>query len=204
VLVVVALYLSLNVAYLWVMTPADVAAAPALAADAARIAAGAAGAQFVSVLIVISSLGFLAVVILTGPRLYYAMATDGVFFARAGRLHPRYRTPVFALWFQAAVSLVLLTTNTYDQLLSYVVFADWLFFGLTAGALLIVRHRDPSPRADVARVPGHPVTTSLFVAVAAGVVLNSFIVYPTQSLIGSAILAGASLVFFVMRRRAVT
>src|SRR5207248_7593729 len=177
VIVVVLLYLSLNLAYLWVLTPDRVAASPALAADMARAVAGEAGARFVGILIVVSSLGFLAVVILTGPRLYYAMATDGLLVARAGRLHPKYRTPVFALWFQAAVSLALLTTNTYDQLLSYVVFADWLFFGLTAGALLIVRRRDPSPDAAIAYAPGHPVTTWLFVIVAAGVVRNSCVAY---------------------------
>jgi basic amino acid/polyamine antiporter, APA family len=201
VIVVVALYLALNLAYLWVLTPAQVAASPALAADVARAVAGNLGARFVAMLIVISSLGFLAVVILTGPRLYYAMAADGLFFRRAARLHPRYRTPVFALWFQAAVSLVLLTTNTYDQLLSYVVFADWLFFGLTAGALVIVRRRVPRPGAAIARVPGHPITTGAFIAVAAGIVVNSFVAYPTQSLIGSAILLAATLVFFATGRR---
>ena len=197
VVVVVALYLSLNLAYLWVMTPAQIAASPALAADMARAAAGEAGARFVALLIIVSSLGFLTVVIMTGPRLYYAMAADGLLFDRVGRLHPKYQTPVFALWLQAAVSLTLMTTNTYDQLLSYVVFADWLFFGLTAGALLIVRHRDPRPDGDIASVPGHPVTTLMFVAVAAGVVLNSFVAYPAQSLIGSAILLFATGIFFV-------
>lgn len=200
VLVVVTLYVTLNLAYLWVLTPQQIAASPALASDVAYAAAGAAGAQFVTVLIVISTLGFLSVVILTGPRLYYAMAADGLFFARAGRLHPRYRTPVFALWFQAAVSLVLLTTNTYDQLLSYVVFADWLFFGLTAGALLIVRRNDsPEGTELIARVPGHPWTTLAFIAIAAGVVIDSFVVYSTQSLIGSTIL-GAAAIGFVMAR----
>ena len=87
VIVVVALYLSLNLAYLWVLTPAQMAASPALAADMARAVAGAAGARFVALLIVVSSLGFLAVVILTGPRLIYAMATDGLFFRGAARLH---------------------------------------------------------------------------------------------------------------------
>jgi APA family basic amino acid/polyamine antiporter len=200
VIVVVALYLALNLAYLWVLTPAQVAASPALAADMAHAVAGAAGAQFVALLIVVSSLGFLAVVILTGPRLYYAMAADGLFFGRAAHLHPRYQTPVFALWFQAAISLALLTTNTYDQLLSYVVFADWLFFGLTAGALVIVRRRDVSRLpGEIARMPGHPWTTAVFIAVAAGIVLNSFFAYPAQSLIGSTILAVASVVFFVSR-----
>jgi basic amino acid/polyamine antiporter, APA family len=202
VVAVVALYLSLNLAYLWVLTPSEVAASPALAADMARAAAGPAGARFVALLIVVSSLGFLAVVILTGPRLIYAMAADGLFFRRAARLHPRFGTPVFALWFQAAVSLTLLTTNSYDQLLSYVVFADWLFFGLTAGALVIVRarrDRDGAGSTAIARAPGHPWTTGAFIAVAAGIVVNSFFAYPTQSLIGSGILAAAAAVFFVTR-----
>ncbi|HEV3063001.1 MAG TPA: amino acid permease [Vicinamibacterales bacterium] len=199
VTVVVALYLSMNLAYLWVMTPSEMAASPALASDMARAVAGATGARFVAALIVVSSLGFLAVVILTGPRLYYAMAADGLFFRRAGRLHPRFRTPVFALSFQAAVSLALMTTNTYDQLLSYVVFADWLFFGLTAAALFVVRARDDAGGAVHGGVPGHPVTTGVFVAVAAGVVVNSFVAYPTQSLVGTAILAVASAVFFKVR-----
>src|SRR5262249_10712850 len=200
VIVVVALYLSLNLAYLWVMTPTQVAQSPALAAAMAGAAAGDIGARLVALLIVVSSLGFLAVVILTGPRLYYAMAADGLLPARVGRLHPRFQTPVFALWTQAAVSLALLTTNTYDQLLSYVVFADWLFFGLPAAGLLIVRRRDPAPHGEIAFVPGHPVTTSMFVLVAAGVVVNSFVVYPTQSLIGATILAIAAAVFFVTIR----
>jgi APA family basic amino acid/polyamine antiporter len=199
VLVVIALYLGVNLAYLWAFTPAQIAASQALAYDVAYASAGDQGARFVTLLIILSSLGFLSVVILTGPRLYYAMAADGLFFRRAARLHPRYRTPVFALWFQCAVSLVLLTTNTYDQLLSYVVFADWLFFGMTAGALLIVRRRDGGGEA-IARVPGHPWTTLTFVAVAAGVVIDSFVVYPTQSLIGSTILAAAGVVFFAVRR----
>jgi APA family basic amino acid/polyamine antiporter len=212
VIAVVILYLSLNLAYLWVLTPDQIATSPALASDMARAAAGAAGARFVALLIVVSSLGFLAVVILTGPRLIYAMAADGLFFRRAADLHPRYSTPVFALWFQAAVSLALLTTNTYDQLLSYVVFADWLFFGLTAGALVIIRRRaalagspgisERSPYNDdrqISSMPGHPWTTFAFIAVAVGIVVNSFFVYPTQSIIGSAILGAAAIAFFVTR-----
>jgi APA family basic amino acid/polyamine antiporter len=200
VLLVITLYLSLNVAYLWALTPAQMAASPALAADMARAVAGDVGARFVAILIVISSLGFLAVVIMTGARLYYAMAADGLFIPAAGRLHPRYHTPVFALWFQATVSLALMTTNSYDQLLSYVVFADWLFFGLTAGALFVVRLRGDISGDGVFRAPGHPWTTGAFVLVAAGVVVNTFFVYPIQSAIGSAILTGAAIVFAMMPR----
>jgi APA family basic amino acid/polyamine antiporter len=199
VVVVITLYLSLNLAYLWAFTPAEIATSPALAAEVARRVGGDAGARLVAVLVVISSLGFLGVVIITGPRLYYAMARDGLFFAHAGRLHPRYHTPVFALWFQAGVSLALLTTNTYDELLSYTVFADWLFFGLTAGALFILRRREPEAHATL-RAPGHPFTTGLFVLVALGIVLNSFVAFPAQSLIGSGILLLAAAVYAIVYR----
>jgi APA family basic amino acid/polyamine antiporter len=197
VVLVVTLYLLLNLAYLWVLPASGVAASTALAADVARAAAGEIGARFVSALIVASSLGFLAVVIMTGPRLCYAMACDGLFFRRAARLHPRHGTPVFALWFQTAVALLLLATNTFDELLSYVVFADWLFFGLTAGALIRARRRDPSP-PHVFRAPGHPVTTWGFVVVAAGVVLNCLVAYPAQSMAGCAILAVAAVAYALL------
>jgi APA family basic amino acid/polyamine antiporter len=200
VIIVVALYLSLNVAYLWVLPPDAVAASTALAADVARAVAGEAGARFVAALIVVSSLGFLAVIIMTGPRLCYAMAKDGLFFRQAGTLHPRYRTPVFALWFQTAMAVVLILSNSYDQLLSYVVFADWLFFGLTAGSIFILRARGRGSRGP-APTPGHPITTGLFVIVAAGIVLNSFVAYPRQSLTGSAILAAATIAYWMFVRR---
>ena len=200
VIAVVVLYLSLNLAYLWVMTPEQIAASPALAADMARTVAGVAGAHFVALLIVVSSLGFMSVVVLTGARLVYAMAADGLFLRRAATLHPRYATPVFALWFQTAVSIALLSTNTYDQLLSYVVFADWLFFALTAGVVFVVRSREQRTGDQIALVPGHPWTTGAFIAVAAGVVFNSFVAAPIQSLIGSGILTVAAAVFFGVRR----
>lgn len=192
---VVALYVSINVAYLWVLTPTQMAASTALAADVAAAVAGSAGARLVSALILVSSLGILAVLILTGPRLYFAMANDGLLIHRAGILHPTHRTPAFALGLQTAVAIALLATNTYEQLLSYVVFAGWLFAGLTAGALIIVRRRDPAPHPHVASMPGHPVTTALFVAVCAVVVISSIVAHPTQSLIGAAILAAAAIVY---------
>jgi APA family basic amino acid/polyamine antiporter len=191
VILVVIVYLTLNVAYLHAMTPAGIAGSTALASDVARAVAGEGGARFVAALILVSALGFLAVIILTGPRLYYAMAKDGLFFRRAGRLHPRFRTPTFTLWFQCGVSVALLLTNTYDQLLSYVVFADWLFFGLTVGAIFVLRRSDPRP-AGIAAMPGHPVSTSLFVLAALGIVTNCFVAYTVQSLIGSAILLAAA------------
>jgi APA family basic amino acid/polyamine antiporter len=199
VMLVVTLYLGLNLAYLWVLTPGQMGASTALAADMARVVAGDLGARLVAALILVSSLGFLSVIILTGPRLYYAMAADGLFLARAARLHPRHRTPTFTLWFQTGVSVVLLATNTFDQLLSYVVFADWLFFGLTVGALFVLRRQEPV-HEGIAAMPGHPVTTLVFVLVAAGIVLNSFVAYTAQSLAGTAILLAAAVSYFLVVR----
>ena len=194
---VVMLYIGLNVAYLLVLTPAQVAASTALAADVASAAAGSAGARLVTALILVSCLGFLSVIILTGPRLYYAMAADGVLFQRVGALHPRFKTPAVALWLQALVSIALIATNTYDQLLSYVVFADWLFFGLAVAGLFVLRRRQPVG-PGIHAMPGHPLTTILFVLAAVGIVLNSFFAYTTQSLIGSGILLAGAAAYCLM------
>src|SRR5690606_4063284 len=129
--------------------------------------------------------------------LYYAMAKDGCFFARAATLHPRYRTPTFTLWLQTVVALLLLMTNTYDQLLSYVVFADWLFFSSAAAAIFVLRRRGTGEPGQVFKMPGHPVTTLIFVIAGAGIVLNSFFAYPAQSLIGTAILVAAAIFYAV-------
>jgi basic amino acid/polyamine antiporter, APA family len=200
VLLVVLVYVGLNVAYLSVYTPAAVASSKTLAADVARTLVGEAGARFVAALLVVSCLGWLSVVILTGPRLVYAMAKDGVFFERAGRLHPRFRTPVFTLVLQAAISIVLLLSNSYDELLSYVVFADWLFFGLAVAGLFVLRRRDPKP-AGVFLMPGYPWSALVFVAVAAAIVLNSFVVAPRQSWTGCALLGVGALLYWVAKRR---
>ncbi len=202
VALVVTLYVGLNVAYLRVLTASQIAASPAVAYEIARTVAGERGGRLVATLIAVSSLGLLSVIVQAAPRLYYAMARDGLFPRRAAMLHPRFRTPAFMLWFQSGVSIALLATNTYDELLSYVVFTEWLFFALAAGALFVLRRRDPRPTGLVA-MPGHPVTTLLFVLASAGIVVNTFFTYTTQSLIGSAILlAGAvSYIFIAVRHR---
>jgi APA family basic amino acid/polyamine antiporter len=200
VAVVVVLYVGLNVAYLRMLPVERVASSPALAADAAAVVLGEAGARLVAALIVVSALGFLSVIVMTGPRLYYALAADGAFLRRAASLHPRYRTPVFNLWLQCALAVALIATNTYDQLLSYVVFADWLFFALAVAALFVLRRRAPAP-PGVFLMPGYPWTTAVFVAVAVGIVAVSFYAYPRQSLTGTAILAAGAGVHALTLRR---
>ena len=202
VLLVVVVYVGLVLAYLWVLPPAEVASSTALAADVARALVGPAGARFVGALIAVSCLGFLAVMTMTGPRLYYAMATDGLFLERAARLHPRHGTPAFLIRLQAAVAVALLVSQTYDQLLSYVVFCDALFFALTAAALFRFRARDGArPDAAVFRAPGHPFTTALFVAINLAVVLNCFAAAPRQAALGCGVLAIGAASFVALRAR---
>lgn len=200
VALVVAVYVGLNLVYLAVLSPSEIAASGALAADVAGRLAGPVGARFVAGLIVVSCLGFLAVMTLTGPRLYFAMARDGVFWRRAGELHPRFSTPAFTIRMQAGAALVLLLTQSYDQLLSYVVFADWLFFALAAAGLFVLRRRGGAPLGHF-RTPGHPWSTGLFVAVAVGVVINSFVAAPVQALAGCGVLAVGSLAYLLSRPR---
>jgi APA family basic amino acid/polyamine antiporter len=196
----VLLYLALNLAYLWVLPPGQVAASTALGADVAAALIGDAGRLFMAGVIAVSCLGILAVILLTGPRLFFAMAQDGLFFARAARLHPRYGTPVFTIVVQALAGIALIFTNTFDQLLAWTVFADWLFFALTVATLFRLRHL----RAGGYRIfkaPGHPVTTVIFVAVALGVVANCFRTAPQQALVGAAILAAGAALYPLVRRR---
>src|SRR6185436_912488 len=110
-------YLLLNVTYLWVLPAEKVASSTALGADVAEALVGKGGRVFMAGLIGVSCLGILSVVLLTGPRLFYAMANEGLFFARFARLHPRYRTPSFAIAIQALAAVALVFTNTFDQLL---------------------------------------------------------------------------------------
>jgi len=200
VALVVVVYVGLNVIYLRVLSPAEVAGSQALAADVARRLIGPTGATFVGALIVVSCLGFLSVMTMTGPRLYYAMALDGVFLRRAARLHPRFQTPSFTIRLQAAAALALLLSQTYDQLLSFVVFSDWLFFALTAAGLFVLRRRDGFPPGTF-RAPGHPVTTALFVATGAGIVINSFVAAPRQALAGCGVLAAGAIAHALTVRR---
>jgi APA family basic amino acid/polyamine antiporter len=197
---VVLVYVSVNVAYLRALGLAGLAATTTPAADAARYWFGNAGDWFVTLAITISTFGFLNLCVLAPTRVYYAMAADGVFFPAVARLHPRYRTPSLAIVLQSAWAVVLALSGTYAQLLDYVVFADWIFFGLTVGAVIVLRRTMPdAPRPF--RMWGYPLTPALFVAVAASVVASVVRVSPAQSAMGALLLAAGVPAYAVWRRR---
>lgn len=189
VLIVAATYLLVNVAYLRALGLEGLAASRAPAAETMFVYLGPTGRTLITAGIVTSTVGFLSMVILMSARVYQAMAADGLFFRSMAALHPRTRTPVAALIAQGGVALLLLLTGTYGQLLDYVVFADWIFFGSTAASLFVLRQRDDE-RGVVApvRSPLHPVGTVLFVAAAVYVVIGSVLSNPGNAARGAGLL----------------
>ncbi len=203
VTIVVAVYLLANVAYLRALGVAGLAASSAPAADTIARVAGPAGRTLVAAGIAASTFGFLDLVILVSPRVYQAMARDGLFFGAFARLHPRFRTPVAAIVAQGAWASALLLVGSYGQLLDYVTFADWIFFGLTAASLVVLRRRDAATGGSDAgfRAPLYPWSVVAFCVAAAYVVLGSVLSDPGNAVRGALILAAGVPAFLFWRRR---
>ncbi len=202
VLVVVATYMLVNVAYLRALGVEGLAASSAPAADTMFVYLGPVGRTLIACGIVASTVGFLSMVILMSARVYQAMAADGLFFHSMATLHPRTRTPVAALLGQGAVTIALLLTGSYGQLLDYVVFADWIFFGSTAAALFVLRARDQkSSIRPAVQTPLHPFSTLLFIAAAIYVVIGSITSNPGNAARGAGLLALGLPVYAYWRRQ---
>ena len=161
-LAVVAIYLLVNVAYLRTLGLEGLAGTATPAAETAGRWMGAAGERFVSAAIAISTFGFLNLSVLAPARVYYAMAADGAFHPSLARLHPRFGTPDVAIILQAVWAIALAVTGRYEQLLSWVVFGDWIFFGLTVAGLFVLRRRLGPPASH--GTPLYPWLPAFFVA----------------------------------------
>jgi len=186
---VVLLYLAANVVYISVLGTTGLAQSAAPASDVMRRALGDAGARAIAAGIAISTVGFLSQSMLTAPRVYFAMAQDGLFFEQVGMVHPRTRAPIVAIALQGVLAIVIALLGSYERILSYVVSVDVIFFGLTACCIFVFRRRlADSGETGITRVPGHPVTTLVFITVCALVVINTVIRYPENTLIGIAIM----------------
>ena len=199
-LVVAMVYLFTNVAYLF-MLPVDViAASNSLAADAISTILPF-GGILIALLIAISTFGTLGIYTLSAPRIYYAMSRDGLFFQKLAWIHPRYRTPVYAILVQSAWAVVLLLFwGTFEDLITYVVFTDWIFFGLTAVGIFIFRRKlkdHPRPYKTL----GYPVVPLIFISITFLFVLNSLIEKPLHAWAGLILMALALPVFFTFKKR---
>jgi APA family basic amino acid/polyamine antiporter len=193
--IVALVYVTINVAYLKAVGLGGLAATTTPASDSARLLFGAAGDRFVTAAIAISTFGFLNLCVLAPTRVYYAMAADGAFFPQVAKLHPKYQTPSLAIVLQSTWAIALTLTGSYGQLLDYVVFADWIFFGLTVGSIFIFRRTMPDA-ARPFRAWGYPVTPGLFVLAAIAIVFSVIRVSPVQSAIGALLMLAGVPAFY--------
>jgi basic amino acid/polyamine antiporter, APA family len=214
---VVVLYLAVNWICVRDLGPAGLAASTTPASAVMRAALGEKGADLIALGIAISTLGFLSQSILTAPRVYFAMARDRVFFRGVAWLHPRTQVPVVAIALQGVWATVIALSGRYEQILNYVVSTDFIFFGLTATCLFVFRRRErlasrsamalgvnhahPAAATRIPRMPGHPVTTALFVAACWLVVADTIYKYPANSAAGLAIVLAGIPVYFLWGRR---
>jgi basic amino acid/polyamine antiporter, APA family len=188
VTIVVTVYLLANLAYLRVLGLNGLASSSAPAADSMELVLGPPGRTLIAAGIALSTFGFLNLVILVSPRVYQTMAKDGLFFPSLAQLHPRYRTPSGAILFQGTWAIILTLTGKYGDLLDYVVFGDWIFFGATAATLFLFRARERAGREPSAirfRMKWHPLGTAVFVLAAIYVVLGSVASNPANAVKGS-------------------
>ena len=182
VLVVTICYIALNAVYLYVLPLDAVASSTRIAADAADVLLGYGGGAFMSALVVFSTFGALAGIILCGPRVYYSMAKDGLLFRWVGEIHSRYHTPYRAIFLQAVWSSVLVVTGTYRLLFTRVVYTEWIFFALMAAGLFVFRRRPELVRGY--HIWGYPVVPALFIIFSFAIVVNQIISDPKESLVG--------------------
>ena len=185
---VVALYLAVNFACLRVLGPAGLDATTTPASNLMRIALGESGARWIALAITISALGFLSQSMLTAPRVYYAMARDGLFFSSVGKLFGRAEAPVVAIILQGFAAIAIACSGTYGEILNFEVTVDFIFFAVTAAALFVLRRRGIGSDSVTYRVPGHPFTTMLFVLSCAAIVLSAIIASPRNSAIALCIM----------------
>jgi len=195
---VVLLYISVNFVCVRALGVAGLAFTDTPASALMEIALGRPGAIAIALGIAISTLGFLSQSVLTAPRVYFAMAEDGVFFRQLAWVHPRTRVPVFAIVLQSVWTMLILFSGSYGQILNYVTAMDWIFFGLTASCLFVLRRREQTVARF--RMPLHPITTALFCLVCWSVVANTIYRYPSNTLIGMAILVCGVPVYYIWKR----
>jgi APA family basic amino acid/polyamine antiporter len=192
-------YLALNAVYMYVLPLSTVASSTRIAADAADALVGSGGGAFMAALVVFSTFGAMNGIILCGPRVYYAMAQDGLLFRGLRAIHPRFQTPHKAIVLQALWSSVLVATGTYRTLFTRVVYTEWIFFGLMAIGLFLLRRRPGLQRGYA--IWGYPVTPVLFIVSSFAIVINQIVSSPIESLFGlSLVLLGLPAYYYFQAR----
>ncbi|MEO7028755.1 MAG: amino acid permease [Acidobacteriaceae bacterium] len=197
----IGLYLFANLAYVAALGPDGVAASNRVAASAVSTIIGPAAARFVAAAILVSMFSAANSIVLTAPRVYYAMAKDGVFFKRLSEVHPRFGTPAFAIAAATLWAAILAASGTFEQLLTYVVFIGWIFYALAAASVFVYRKHDPGAHRPY-RVPGYPFTPAIFIVAAVALVVNTMATQPARAAIGLGIVALGTPAYFLWKRGA--
>lgn len=196
--IVALIYVGANLVYLRALGPVGMAQSTAIAQSAAQVLFGDLAARAITVLIAVSILAFSNVVVMVTPRVFYAMARDGVFLHSLAEIHPRFNTPAKAIVLQGGWAILLVLVGSIGALVNGVVFADWIFFGLGAASLFVFRRREGD--GVTFRTPGYPVVPVFFVLAAIVAVGSAVSTYPRESLIGVAMLSIGA-VFYLVRKR---
>jgi APA family basic amino acid/polyamine antiporter len=194
-----ALYISANAAYLRVMTIPEIAATERVGADVAMRTLGSWGGRFVSATVLLSIIGAVNGCILTAARIPFAQARDGLFFARFGRIHPRFQTPGTAILWGGIWTAVLALTGSYENLYSYSIVAAWIFYTMTVAAVFVLRRKMPDA-ARPYRMWGYPWTLWLFVVVSVWFVVNAFMTQPWPSSMALVIVASGAAAYRIWAR----
>ncbi|MGH7467226.1 MAG: APC family permease [Longimicrobiales bacterium] len=198
-LALILLYCFANIAYIAALGPQRVAATDTVAADAVGALLGPVAGKLIAATILISMFSAANSILLTTPRVYFAMARDGIFFRKLAEVHPRFKTPAIAVIVQALWAMGLAATGTFNQLLTYVVFTGWIFYALGAASIFVLRRTRP----DIVRpfkVPGYPYTPALFVIASAIIVINTLITQPGLALVGLAFVLSGAPAYLIWRR----
>ena len=199
VTVLIVVYVFANLGYVAALGPDGVAHSTRVAATALSVTVGASFAKAVTLAILISIFSAAHSIVLTSPRVYYAMAKDGLFFRRLAEVHPRFGTPAFAIAATAFWASVLTLTGTFEQLLTYVVFVGWMFYALAAASIFVYRRQGQGePRAY--RVPGYPWTPLVFIAAICAFVGDTIIAQPARAAIGLGVVATGAPAYLIWRR----
>lgn len=179
----IGIYVLANVGYVAALGPEAVAQSNRVAAEAVTAVIGPTAGLLIAAAILVSIFSAANGLTMTAPRVYFAMAQDKLFFARLARVHPRFGTPAFAIGVSSLWAAVLAVTGTFQQLLTYVIFAGWLFYALGAMSIFVYRRRAPNAQRPFS-VPGYPITPALFILSALAIVLNTLFVQPREAMIG--------------------
>jgi APA family basic amino acid/polyamine antiporter len=194
------IYVIAALSYVAALGPIEAGRSDTIAATAMAVILGPTAAKFVAILVMISTFSAANSIQLTAPRVYYAMAGDRLFFRMMAEVHPRFRTPAFAILTAGIWAAILACLGSFQQLFTYVIFTGWIFYGLAGASIFVYRRRMPGATLPY-RVPGYPWTPAIFVLATAALVVNAIFSRPTGAVAGLGVVLAGVPAYLIWRTR---